>query len=457
MTLRFTLMNVQGLVSRRTNKLKTDEMQKKIDNSDVVMFTETWTNDLSNNFEPFVLNRKEQKKKSKRNSGGIILYLRSTFVSNDTLVFLDNEDFLWIKISKSILSTENDLYICLCYIIPENSSRQSMNESNVFDRLLDSVVFIEDKSCNNCSFLICRDFNSRTSDDPDFVEDDSTAHVSVLPDEYVPDSYLQRFSEDIGHTNSNGLLLLDFCKQTGLRIMNGRTGDDYGVGKFTFVGSRGSSVVDYILSSQDLFHRFMSFVVRDPNIMSDHCIINFSLEFENVKYQNSESETCGSVDGKYKWNNDFKAEYIQSFQQQGTAEKLQNLNQNIIDSSSNEEIDTCISDFTNFIGDLSSPIFKRSSQGKKEQPNFSKKKDTPWFDDKCKEKRYHFLHYLSRYRASKTDENRRNLAKARSEYKSLIRKCRYNYDKEKTSQFVNAKYKKRETVLELIKRCMQLV
>ena len=259
----------------------------------------------------------------------------------------------------------------------------------MFDRLLDSVVFIEDKSSNNYSysFLICGDFNSRISVDPDFVEDDSTAHVSVLPNGYVPDSYLQRFSEDFVHVNSNGLLLLKFSKQTGLRIMNGRMGDDYGVGKFTFVGSRGSSVVDYILSSQDLFHRFRSFVVQDPNIMSDHCIINFSLEFENVKYQNSESETCGSVDGKYKWNN----EYIQSFQQQGTAEKLQNLNQNIIDSSCNEEIDTCISNFTNFIGDLSSPIFKRTSQGKKEQPNFSKKKDTPWFDDKCEEKRYSFF------------------------------------------------------------------
>ena len=36
-----------------------------------------------------------------------------------------------VKISKATLSTENDLYICLCYIIPEDSSRQSMNESNV--------------------------------------------------------------------------------------------------------------------------------------------------------------------------------------------------------------------------------------------------------------------------------------------------------------------------------------
>ena len=101
--------------------------------------------------------------------------------------------------------------------------------------------------------------------------------MSVLPDEYIPDDVLQRFSEDKGHTNNNGLLLLDFCKQTGLRIMNGRVGADKGLGKYTFVGSRGSSVVDYVLSSQDLFKSISHFEVHDPNIISDHCLITFQL------------------------------------------------------------------------------------------------------------------------------------------------------------------------------------
>ena len=87
---------------------------------------------------------------------------------------------------------------------------------------------------------------------PDFVVDDNPVHMSVLPDEYIPDKELERFSQDKGHVNNNGLLLLDFCKQTGLRFMNGRVGADKGIGKYTFVGSRGSSVVDYVLSSQDL-------------------------------------------------------------------------------------------------------------------------------------------------------------------------------------------------------------
>ena len=47
---------------------------------------------------------------------------------------------------------------------------------------------------------------------------------------------------------------------------------------------------------------------------------------------------------------------------------------------------------------------------------------------------------LDKYRESKTDVNRKGMVKARSEYKSLIRQCRYEYDKEKTSRFVNAKY-----------------
>ena len=36
------------------------------------------------------------------------------------------------------------------YIIPDDSSRQSMVETNVFDSLLDSVVCIENKTQTNC-------------------------------------------------------------------------------------------------------------------------------------------------------------------------------------------------------------------------------------------------------------------------------------------------------------------
>ena len=66
-------------------------MKNVFNNSDLVLFTETWTDDSSdlnvNDFEYFVLNRKLVKANSRRNSGGIAVYVRNKFVSNDTLFF----------------------------------------------------------------------------------------------------------------------------------------------------------------------------------------------------------------------------------------------------------------------------------------------------------------------------------------------------------------------------------
>ena len=66
-----------------------------------MLLVETWTNfsdiDVSN-FHAFVLNRNENKKSSKRSSGGIILYVRNKYVSKDTLVYTDKDDIIWVKI-----------------------------------------------------------------------------------------------------------------------------------------------------------------------------------------------------------------------------------------------------------------------------------------------------------------------------------------------------------------------
>ena len=158
--------------------------------------------------------------------------------------------------------------------------------------------------------LICGDLNGWTSNNPDFILADESNHMNVLPDEYTPDRFMDRYSQDIGRVNNNGLLLLDLCKQTEVRILNGRAGGDRGIGKFTFVGSRGSSVVDYILASQNLFDFVSKFKVHDPNILSDHCLITFSFEFGNEEITDSLSENYDYVDGKFVWKAEFKDVYV---------------------------------------------------------------------------------------------------------------------------------------------------
>jgi exonuclease III len=59
--------------------------------------------------------------------------------------------------------------------------------------------------------------------------------------------------------------------------MNGRVGKDAEIGKFTYVDKLGSSLIDYVICSQSLINMFSSFDVDDPNILSDHCAVNFSL------------------------------------------------------------------------------------------------------------------------------------------------------------------------------------
>ena len=57
--------------------------------------------------------------------------------------------------------------------------------------------------------------NAHTSDNPDFVADESLNHTDFLPDEYCVDNYLKRCSQYNGRINNNGNMLLDICKKSG--------------------------------------------------------------------------------------------------------------------------------------------------------------------------------------------------------------------------------------------------
>ena len=75
--------------------------------------------------EFFALHTSENKQSSMRSSGGVIVYIRSDFVTEDTLVFESCDDIICVKNIKTVLGLSDDIFVCLCYIIPENSSRQA--------------------------------------------------------------------------------------------------------------------------------------------------------------------------------------------------------------------------------------------------------------------------------------------------------------------------------------------
>ena len=67
------------------------------------------------------------------------------------------------------------------------------------------------------------------------------------------------------------------CRLTGLRLLNGRSGSNNNVGEFTCIKHAHCSTVDYVLCKQDFMDVFNSLHINLPNIISDHCAIQFSL------------------------------------------------------------------------------------------------------------------------------------------------------------------------------------
>ena len=61
----FALINIQGLITKRNNKLQSDELKNVFNTDDIICFTETWGADYFNfayeGFTHFDLNRTENK------------------------------------------------------------------------------------------------------------------------------------------------------------------------------------------------------------------------------------------------------------------------------------------------------------------------------------------------------------------------------------------------------------
>lgn len=320
MELKLAVLNVQCLILKYCNKLQCPEIISIFDRNDIIMFTEAWSNESVDlnmcDFQHFPLHN-QRGKSAKRDSGGIIINVRDKNVNDKCLFFQSEDDILWLRLDGGLFSLADDLFIGSCYAMPESSGRFNLQAQNIFDRLFDSVSVINNSTDGQCNILLSGDFNSRTSDNADFIHFDGNDDFNLLLDDYTVDITRPRFSQDKGHTNSNGMAFVDFCKQSGLLILNGRCGDDASVGKYTFVGSRDSSMVDYVFASESLFNFISSFTVHDPNSLTDHCLIEYTFQNIVVDYgatfisdETVSGDCYQQVNCTYRWNTDLRNEYV---------------------------------------------------------------------------------------------------------------------------------------------------
>ena len=79
-------------------------------------------NEFRNQFN-IVYSCRRKNKKAKRESGGIIVFIKHAIKDFITLVQNSNEDFIWLKIDKMITGNICDIYLCCAYISPRSSCR----------------------------------------------------------------------------------------------------------------------------------------------------------------------------------------------------------------------------------------------------------------------------------------------------------------------------------------------
>ena len=92
----------------------------------------------------FSVRQSEYKRNTKRAPGEVVIYVKHSlaFGSSDLMLHKDSDDILWLRIEGAKLNLDGDLFICLCYNLPSDSSRQSLIGEDMFDRVCNYVTFV---------------------------------------------------------------------------------------------------------------------------------------------------------------------------------------------------------------------------------------------------------------------------------------------------------------------------
>ncbi|CAC5387345.1 unnamed protein product [Mytilus coruscus] len=180
------------------------------------------------------------------------------------------------KISSKLFNSNTDVVVGNVYIPPEGSP---YFQPDTFDQIENELRNFSRNYKNICLYVI-GDFNSRTAEEPEFIEVDINEHEDDFT-EFVENDLaildildIDKKRRNMDKTkNRSGSNLLELCKANSLFIVNGRIGTDKTEsGKFT---CKNSSVVDYFICACSFLQFVNNFEVLEfSRLYSDvHCPI----------------------------------------------------------------------------------------------------------------------------------------------------------------------------------------
>lgn len=400
-----------------------------ITENDIVFLYESWTCSSSdielNGYISYNFYRKFQHRNAKRQSGGIVLYFKESLKNGIEIVKNHADTIIWIKLNHEFFHFDTDVYICGTYLWGEESPAYNIASIDLFELLENDV----DCYSNLGSVYIIGDLNSRVGAKSDSIIHDRINQF-IDDTDYIPDVTMCRASID-KICNSHGTKLLDLCKSSCLRIVNGRLGD---TNAFTFVSQHGTSVIDYLLTKESNFSQISNFVIESMNIWSDHTPIHFILRCNNFKPVDEEI-----LETKIKWDqmlrDRFRSELII---------KLPDFNRLTynIDPSNRKSINDVMNNFTNTIRNVADPLFSKCFTHKKSSyfRDAAFVKHADWFDKECIDAKNQYLESLRIFNGCKNTVSREYFCKCKKFYKETMRKKKRSFEYKKLKDIENLKH-----------------
>lgn len=294
--LRLCSWNINGLISKKHNKLNDPEFIQEIKSFDIIALQEVHVKNEGlpitlNSFDVFMNNGILAK--NSRIFGGLAFLVRKNIRSGVKLITSPDKDFMWLKLKRDFFNLDKDLYLCNVYIPPRNST--FLKDGDCMIEQLENEL----QQYSTLGYtMLCGDFNARVSDKNDFIELDENKY---LPNclEYKPDTIITKRTCKDNTYDERGKQLIELCIASGMRILNGRfVGDSQGY--FTCHKSKGSSVIDYMMINEEFLKHVLYFHVHHLlGTLSDHCKLSVMLRIKFSPQPNDPKDN--QLPDKYVW------------------------------------------------------------------------------------------------------------------------------------------------------------
>ena len=307
-------------------------------------------------------------------------------------------------------------------------------------------------------FVLIGDFNARTGTMCDFFDevDESTVKecgldlARDLPGMYSAKEDLEMMGiELVRHNmdkciNNNGRKLVELCQVFNFTILNGRFGDDKGVGEYTCTTARGQSVIDYTLMSSELLPIIKDFKVDifDSCLSDSHCPLQITLigdrtmgddpdmtadpDVTNAPQHGESTATEVQSQFKTKWTGTLRKAYQSQCDKEVFAMEAQiaeveaHLEGGILEEREMESVSHMVAakllqpaidlGMTR-VTKLRGQVWKKTKR----------KPGKPWFNEECEIKRRRYMKLKKMLGKQKTQEARDETRTAAKDYKHFIR------------------------------------